>query len=144
MHTVLQNTVCPGARTGEFLLGADEFLGGAGGRDSETVRRGFSGVGKRLRLRCNPPENGFSVDKNFYFCRHLRPIRRSLSEKPVPRAPRRDLPRRKAPSFAYGVANTVRPGARAGEFLLGKDGSLIVAHGRVSETGRWGVSEVGE
>ena len=48
-----------------------------------------------------------------------------------------------APRNAYCIANTIRPGACAGEFLLGKDRSLIVAHGRVSETGRWGVSEVG-
>ena len=58
-------------------------------------------------------------------------------------SPRRDLPRRRPPFLRTVFANTVRLGARAGEFLLGKDRILMVAHGRVSETGRRGVSEVG-
>ena len=37
----------PGARAGEFLLGADEFLKFADGRVSGTIRRGFSGVSGR-------------------------------------------------------------------------------------------------
>ena len=40
---------------------------------------------------------------------------------PLGGLPRPDLPRRKAPANAYGIANTVCPGACAGEFLLGAD-----------------------
>ena len=57
-------------------------------------------------------------------------------------APRRDLPRRGPPIFAYCIANTVRPGARVGEFLLGEDEFLEFADGRVSGTVRRGFSEV--
>ena len=54
-----------------------------------------------------------------------------LQERPVPpRHPRRDLSPTQAPLNAYGIANTVCPGACAGEFLLGADGVLRLADGR--------------
>ena len=44
--------------------------------------------------------------------------------------PRPALPGAGPPIFAYCIANTVRPGARAGEFLLGADEFLMFAAGR--------------
>ena len=120
-HTVLKIQHARGPAPGNFFWGRMKFLGGAGGRVSEIIRREFSGVGKRLRLRCNPPENGFSVDKNFYFCRHLRPIRRSLSEKPVPRAPPARPSPARAPRFSLTVLQIqYARGPAPGNFFWGR------------------------
>ena len=53
-----------------------------------------------------------------------------LKRRGPPSLLRRDLPQRRPPKAAYCIAciaNTVCPGARAGEFLLGADGVLRLA-----------------
>ena len=64
-----------------------------------------------------------------------------LEEPRLGRLPAQTFPAQ-APSFAYGIANTIRPGACAGEFLLGADEIFGRAGGRVSEIIRRGFSGV--
>ena len=55
-----------------------------------------------------------------------------LEEPRLGRLPAQTFPAQ-APSFAYGIANTVHPGVCAGEFLLGADEIFGRADGRGRE-----------
>ena len=126
MHTVLQNTVCPWARAGEFLLGADEFLGatdwhartakrrlqGAVSCPTFANRRNHTAAGRnhcRMERLCMAPPLKIPTDGEDLGGTRLLRRGRSLGGLPRP-----DLPGT-GPNFAYCITNTVRLGACAGK-----------------------------
>ena len=96
----IANTVCPGARAGESLLGADVFFRYADGRESIAVRR------KNSFGHLHPPATVPAP-----------PGKPSRKGRALDGLPLRSLPRRRPPIFAYCIANTIRPGPAPGNLF---------------------------